>query len=102
MNNDSNRISANEINKFSYCPYQWYYERVYGSKELRRLKNELNKELGISDKRTENFSRGNKHHDAIYRRYKLKVLFIKIVILCVVLYLIYLGITGLINYGFNF
>ena len=23
-------ISAHEINKYDYCPYQWYYERLYG------------------------------------------------------------------------
>ena len=30
-------ISAHEINKYDYCPYQWYYERLYGRAELRRL-----------------------------------------------------------------
>ncbi len=33
-------ISASEINRYTYCPYQWYYERIYGAKELRRLAKE--------------------------------------------------------------
>lgn len=33
-------ISASEINRYTYCPYQWYYERIYGTKELRRLAKE--------------------------------------------------------------
>ena len=24
------KLSANEINRFIYCPYQWYYGRYYG------------------------------------------------------------------------
>ena len=35
-------ISAHEINKYDYCPYQWYYERLYGRAELRRLYTQRN------------------------------------------------------------
>ena len=34
MDNSSKTISAGEINKFVYCPYQWYYQRLYGNKNL--------------------------------------------------------------------
>ena len=34
MYNKSENISASEINKFVYCPYQWYYERFYGQKKI--------------------------------------------------------------------
>ena len=33
--NASLKISANEINRFVYCPYQWYYRRYYGQKDLK-------------------------------------------------------------------
>ena len=38
-------ISAHEINKYDYCPYQWYYERLYGRAELRRLLTETERLL---------------------------------------------------------
>lgn len=38
--NDSEWISASDINKYSYCPYQWYYERKYGQREIARLARE--------------------------------------------------------------
>ena len=40
-------ISAHEINKYDYCPYQWYYERLYGRAELRRLYAERNARLHL-------------------------------------------------------
>lgn len=68
MHNNSEKISANEINKYCFCPYQWYYERLYGTKYLRNLQNERNKELGLTDKINSNFDRGLKFHN----NYRLK------------------------------
>ena len=45
MDKDRYIISATELSKFEYCPYQWYYERVYGRNELRKLAKERNERL---------------------------------------------------------
>ncbi len=69
------KISANEINKFCYCNYQWYYEKVYGAKEIRRLNLEYCKENGIESKVSKNFSRGRKFHNRYILKYKIKKFF---------------------------
>lgn len=68
MNKDEKPISASELNRYAYCPYQWYYERVYGRKELRRLYQERNERLGLTDSTAGNFTRGLEHHRKSYRR----------------------------------
>ena len=68
MNKEEKPISASELNRYSYCPYQWYYERTYGMKELRRLYQERNERLGLTDKAAGNFTRGLEHHRKSYRR----------------------------------
>ena len=65
MKNNSRTISANEINKFSYCPYQWYYERLYGRKRLRELELERNERLGLEDRRMSNMIGGAQYHNAV-------------------------------------
>lgn len=73
MHNGSTRISANEINRYVYCHYQWYYRRRYGDPELTKLKKEYNRALGIKkDARTHAFVRGNKFHLNYHRWYKIK------------------------------
>ena len=62
MNNSSRSISANEINKFMYCPYQWYYERLYGAIHIRALYKERNQRLGLKDTALSNFKKGQAHH----------------------------------------
>jgi len=62
MKNDSKSISANEINKFVYCPYQWYYERAYGSAHIRELYKERNQRLGLEDVVLSNFRKGQGFH----------------------------------------
>jgi len=62
MNNSSKSISANEINKYAYCPYQWYYERFYGAAYLRRAYKERNEELGLTDTVFSNFKKGLDYH----------------------------------------
>ena len=42
-------LSAHELNKYTYCPYQWYYEKTYGRAELRRMRKEYLEELGLED-----------------------------------------------------
>lgn len=68
MNKEEKPISASEMNRYAYCPYQWYYERVYGRKELRRLYQERNERLGLTDRAAGNFTRGLEHHRRSYRR----------------------------------
>ncbi|MBE6023308.1 MAG: hypothetical protein E7231_08760 [Cellulosilyticum sp.] len=63
------RISANEINRFTYCPYQWYYGRVYGQKALKE------KYLAVERKEVPhegNFKRGLKFHEKYYSSYRLR------------------------------
>ena len=94
MNNDSNRISANEINKFSYCPYQWYYERLYGRKELRKLAAERNERLGIKDSRLSNFASGLEYHSNVkFRTVNIFKLILTLAVF-VVLILIFMKVKG--------
>lgn len=65
MYNERKTVSANEINKFSYCPYQWYYERLYGRKKLRELEKERNERLGLPDARMSNLVDGFNYHDGV-------------------------------------
>ena len=62
MNNEEKAISANEINKYLYCSYQWYYERQYGAAHLRRLYKERNEKLGLTDTVFSNFKSGLDYH----------------------------------------
>lgn len=55
-------ISASEINRYTYCPYQWYYEKLYGNAELRRLYREHCEELGIEQTAAGNFRKGLQYH----------------------------------------
>lgn len=70
MYNDSDRISASEINRFTYCPYQWYYERKFGRKHLTSGKPSVEKKKPSVKKISSskhvaesNFERGRKFHD---------------------------------------
>ena len=65
MYNDKETLSASEINRYTYCPYQWYYERFYGRKELRRLEKERNQRLGLEDSRMSQFVRGIDYHNQV-------------------------------------
>lgn len=59
-------ISAGELNKYAYCPYQWYYERLYGRKELRRLYQERNARLHLEDTQQSRFTAGESYHRRSY------------------------------------
>jgi hypothetical protein len=67
MNNDKKTISASEINRYVYCPFQWYYERLYGRKFLREKLRERNQALHLTDTAASNFKKGLQFH----RRYLL-------------------------------
>ncbi len=91
LENDRHKISASEINKFTYCNYQWYYERLYGRKKLRELNSERNKKLGLKSSTYSNFRRGTEFHNEGYRKMRMKKLFTKIciliiIVICAVLY----------------
>lgn len=87
MKNDKTRISANEINKFVYCPYQWYYERLYGRKELQQLYKERNELYNLKNTKDSNFKKGLRFHNNYLLRYTIKNI-IKIIFLAVVFFLI--------------
>lgn len=55
-------ITPNEINKYMYCPYQWYYEKHYGRKKIKDLYDERNKKLNLEDKTKSNFKKGLDFH----------------------------------------
>lgn len=61
--------SAGEINKFTYCPHQWYYERVYGQKALREMYRLMNPDTAKAVLENPNIKRGRKFH----RRYETAV-----------------------------
>ena len=76
-------LSAHEISKYDYCPYQWYYERLYGRKELRRLYVERNARLNLEDSLASEFRKGEKYHRRSYLLLKFRrILWKLIVILC--------------------
>lgn len=74
-------LSAHEISKFDYCPYQWYYERLYGRKELRRLYVERNQRLQLEDSLASEFRKGEKYHRRSYLLLKLKRTLWKVAVL---------------------
>lgn len=69
MHNPKKRISANEINRFVYCPYQWYYNRYYGAKELQTKYKALNHPTSEHES---HFVKGLKYHKKYYLRYKIR------------------------------
>ena len=73
MDNSSKTISAGEINKFVYCPYQWYYQRLYGNKKLRELVKIRNEYYGYGDSDLSNFNKGVQFHKKYHLHIKLKI-----------------------------
>lgn len=74
-------ISAHEINKYDYCPYQWYYERLYGRAELRRLYAERNERLQLDDSQKSRFQKGEEYHRRSYFLLRFKRAFRKLILL---------------------
>lgn len=91
MHNDSTIISANEINRYVYCHYQWYYRRYYGDKKLTLLKKERNQALGIKqDARIHAFTKGNRFHRRHHRWYRIKKVIYFIVFITALIFMFYL------------
>ncbi|WP_053984133.1 hypothetical protein [Niameybacter massiliensis] len=88
MKKSSTRISANELNRFMYCPNQWYYKRVYGAKSLTQMYEALDIE---HSEHTEYFTKGMKHHTSYHFRYRIMKV-IRIIILIGLLILIFKGV----------
>ena len=75
-------LSAHELNKYTYCPYQWYYEKILsGLSEIEKAEKEYLEELGLEDSTTANFIRGEAFHRKLYRQYRLRRLLGKIALL---------------------
>lgn len=90
MKKEKTTISANEINRFVYCPYQWYYGKIYGSKKLRELTEERNKNLNLKDSTLSNFKRGLEYHSNYHNKYIFKQRIYKGIIISIVLILLVL------------
>jgi len=71
VQNRKDTISANEVNKFTYCPHQWYYERLHGAKALRARYVERNERLGLVDSAGAAFRKGQSFHSGYGRRGRL-------------------------------
>lgn len=74
-------LSAHEISKYDYCPYQWYYERLYGRKELRRLYVERNTRLQLEDSLASEFRKGEKYHRRSYLLLKFRRMLWKLIVI---------------------
>ena len=74
-------LSAHEISKYDYCPYQWYYERLYGRKELRRLYVERNTRLNLEDSLASEFRKGEKYHRRSYLLLKFRRMLWKLLVI---------------------
>lgn len=89
MYNSKKTITPSEINKYMYCPYQWYYERMYGAKELRRLKKEAVSSLNITGSSNNRFQKGLRFHKNYMRIYRIKriAMLVGILLLIFILYI---------------
>ena len=74
-------LSAHEISKYDYCPYQWYYERLYGRMELRRLYVERNERLKLEDSLASEFRKGEKYHRRSYLLLKFRRMLWKLIVI---------------------
>ena len=72
MKNDDT-ISASEVNRYLYCNYQWYYERKYGTAELRRRKKAHMAEMGITPTSDNPLQKGLVFHARFEQRRRAKL-----------------------------
>lgn len=85
MKNNKVRISANEVNRYIYCPYQWYYGRTYGQKTLKEKYQALDRK---TNQQEANFKKGLRFHKHYYQSYRMKrriELAILIIFLCLLI-----------------
>ncbi len=100
-------LSPHELNKYTYCNYQWYYEKKYGRKQLYDMKkNQVQKKLPKvqtaqkvqknqkqQDPTLSNFVRGEKYHNDMYANMMRKRKRVKIAIIVVLaLLLVFMGV----------
>jgi len=76
MKNASRTISPGEIKKYIYCPYGWYYDRLYGRKRIYELYRKHNAKLGLKDAIKSGYVRGQRFHGG-YRLFSPARLIIK-------------------------
>ncbi len=81
-------FTPNEINKFSYCPYQWYYERKHGRKKLREMASK-NKDNSCENATIKLFMSGLEYHSKVNFKtgYSLKTVLIIVLLLIAVVFL---------------
>lgn len=75
------RISANEVNRYVYCPYQWYYGRIYGQKMLKEKYQALDRKTSGHEA---NFKKGLRFHENYYKKYRLKRRIECIILMCLI------------------
>lgn len=106
-------LSPHELNKYTYCNYQWYYEKKYGRKQLYDMKkNQVQKKLPKvqtaqkvqknqkqqkqqkqQDPTLSNFVRGEKYHNDMYENMMRKRKKAKIAVIAVLcLLLVFMGV----------
>lgn len=76
------KLTANEINRYIYCPYQWYYGKKYGQKVLKEKQKAL---AHPSPARESHFKKGLRFHHHYYRAYRIKRLLQGIGIIAILL-----------------
>jgi CRISPR/Cas system-associated exonuclease Cas4 (RecB family) len=92
MYNNSEKISASEISKYAYCPYSWYYERLYGRRHIRKLYLERLEELNLTDEIGIKFAKGRDFHDEDFGKGQswVKIAFIFVIFIVILAILYYL------------
>lgn len=81
---DRTTISASEVNRYTYCPYQWYFERYYGRSKLFQMSKTKKAEPQIAPTaktkskttaaktRESHFARGRAYHAKEYQNFRRK------------------------------
>ncbi len=95
------KISASEVNRYIYCNYQWYYEKVYGKEHIRKLYKERNEKLGLTDNSKSNFVKGLNFHNNF--RLKKKSSLVNVLIFIIIMFIIvflyyYFDLKEILNY----
>lgn len=90
--NKNKRFSPSELNRFTYCPYQWYYERLYGRKKLMELFKEKNGNSHGSGNSP--IAYGNKFHKNYYLIYRVKNILRIILVMAIIFFILVLFYNG--------
>lgn len=79
------KISANEINRFTYCPYQWYYGKIYGQKALKEKYQALDRKTSQHEG---NFKKGLHFHKQYYDQYRIKRTMQILLIILIIIFIV--------------